>query len=43
MVCTKKNCLGQTAILGLKMTHSHNSGLSQIIFKKFFRMKGANR
>ena len=40
MVCTKKKFVqDKWAILGLKMSHAHNSGA----FLKFCRMKGANR
>ena len=35
--------LGKWAILGPKITHPHNSGLTLRIFLKFCIMKGANR
>ena len=44
MVCTKKKIVqDKWAILGPKMTHPHNSGLTLKVLFKFCRMKGANR
>ena len=44
MVCTKKKFVqGKWAILGLKMAHPLNSGLTLRIFFKFCRMKVATR
>ena len=43
MVCTnKKNVQEIWVILGPKMTHPQNSGSALRIFKKIFRMNGAN-
>ena len=45
MVYIKKNCLGQMGSFGPKNgAHAHNSESTQrIFFKKFSRMKGADR
>ena len=43
MVCTQKIIHDKWEILGPKMAHPHNFGLSLRIFKKFGRMKGASR
>ena len=39
----KKIVLNKCAILGLKMAYPHSSGFTLRIFKRFCRMKGANR
>ena len=39
----KKFIEDKWVILGLKMAYPHNSGLALRIFKKFYRMTGANR
>ena len=44
MVCTKKKIVhGKCVILGTKMAHPYNSGLTLRIFLKLCRMNGANR
>ena len=44
MFCAKKIFFqDKWAILSLKMTHLHNSGLALRIFLKFCRIKGVNR